>query len=137
MALRELIYQNRVLTRLDDYLTELATQKKRSEKIAAANVGETDHDLIRPVSNFAVQTWEAMRAADKLPESRVAHHGKTSDVINAIKKGLEEDGMGDLVREIRVSDSARCKAGDARRFTQTSSLRCNTAGRTASWWCSK
>lgn len=70
MALRELIYQNRVLTRLDDYLTELAAQKKRSEKIAAANVGETDHDLIRPVPNFAVQTWEAMRAANNLPESR-------------------------------------------------------------------
>ncbi|MBH2018028.1 MAG: DEAD/DEAH box helicase family protein [Burkholderiales bacterium] len=70
MALRELVYQNRVLTRLDDYLNELAIQKKRADKIAAANVGETDPDLIRPVPNFALQTWEAMRAAGKLPESR-------------------------------------------------------------------
>lgn len=71
MALRELVYQNRVLTRLDDYLTELAAQKKKADKIAEANVGETDPDLIRPVPNFALQTWEAMRAAGKLPESRV------------------------------------------------------------------
>ena len=70
MALRELEYQNRVLTRLDEYLTELAVQKKKADKIAAANVGETDPDLIRPVPNFALQTWEAVRAAGKLPESR-------------------------------------------------------------------
>lgn len=71
MALRELVYQNRVLTRLDDYLTELAGQKNKADKIAAANVGETDPDLMRPVPNFALQTWEAMRTASKLPESRV------------------------------------------------------------------
>lgn len=70
MALRELVYQNRVLTRLDGYLTELAVQKKKADKIAAANVGETDPDLVRPVPDFALQTWETMRAAGKLPESR-------------------------------------------------------------------
>lgn len=71
MALRELVYQNRVLTQLDAYLAELAAQKKKADKISAANVGETDPDLIRPVPNFALQAWESMREAGKLPESRV------------------------------------------------------------------
>ena len=35
----------------------------------------------------------------------IAHHANTSDVVNAIKKGLEDDGMGDLVRQIHVSDA--------------------------------
>ena len=70
MALRELEYQNRVLNRLDEYLTELATQKKRADKIAAANVLEDDPELLRPVPDFPLKTWEAMRAAGKLPESR-------------------------------------------------------------------
>ncbi|CAN5458103.1 hypothetical protein BH10PSE16_BH10PSE16_23970 [soil metagenome] len=70
MALRELVYQNRVLARLDDYLNELATQKKKADKIAAANVLEDDPELLRPVPDFALKTWEAMRAAGKLPESR-------------------------------------------------------------------
>jgi type III restriction enzyme len=34
----------------------------------------------------------------------ITHHADTAKVIDAIKKGLEEDGMGDLVREIRTSD---------------------------------
>ena len=34
----------------------------------------------------------------------ITHHANTSDVVGAIKKGLEEDGMGDLVKEIRISD---------------------------------
>lgn len=70
MALRELEYQNRVLTRLDDYLNELVIQKKRADKIAAANLLEDDPELLRPVPDFALTTWDAMRAAGKLPESR-------------------------------------------------------------------
>lgn len=70
MALRDLDYQGRVLARLDDYLTELAAQKTKADKIAAANIGETDPDLIRPVPDFPLKAWEAMRAAGKLPESR-------------------------------------------------------------------
>ncbi len=71
MALRELEYQNRVLARLDDYLTELAIQKIKADKIVAANVGESDPDLIRPVPDFPRKTWEALRAAAKLPEARL------------------------------------------------------------------
>ena len=70
MALRELVYQNRVLTRLDEYLTELATQKRRADKIAAANVLEDDPELLRPVPDFPLKTWEAIRAANQLPELR-------------------------------------------------------------------
>ena len=34
----------------------------------------------------------------------ITHHANTGDVVEAIKKGLEEDGMGDLVKEIRIGD---------------------------------
>ena len=71
MAFRELEYQGRVLTRLDEYLTELSLQKKRADKIAAANVLEDDPELLRPVPDFPLKTWEAMRATRKLPESRL------------------------------------------------------------------
>ena len=71
MAFRELEYQGRVLTRLDDYLTELSLQKKRADKIAAANVLEDDPQLLRPVPEFPLKTWETMRATNKLPESRL------------------------------------------------------------------
>jgi hypothetical protein len=60
MALRELEYQARVLARFDEYLTELAAQKAKADKIAAANAGETDPDLIRDVPNFAAKTWRAL-----------------------------------------------------------------------------
>ncbi len=34
----------------------------------------------------------------------VTHHADTAGVVAAIKQGLEEDGLGDLVQEIRVPD---------------------------------
>jgi type III restriction enzyme len=34
----------------------------------------------------------------------VTHHADTAAVVLAIKSGLEEDGLGDLVREIRIPD---------------------------------
>ncbi len=36
----------------------------------------------------------------------VTHHGDTARVIGAIKQGLEEDGLGDLVKEIVVEDAS-------------------------------
>ena len=45
-----------------------------------------------------------------LDESYVlTHHADTAKVVEAIKQGLEADGMGDLVREIRTSDAANPK----------------------------
>ena len=41
----------------------------------------------------------------------ITHHANTADVVNAIKKGLEEDGMGDLVKEIRTGDSSGMASG--------------------------
>lgn len=35
----------------------------------------------------------------------ITHHAETAPVVSAIKQGLEEDGMGDLVSEIRTSGS--------------------------------
>lgn len=32
----------------------------------------------------------------------ITHHAETATVVEAIKKGLEEDGLGDLVKEIKV-----------------------------------
>ncbi|MGZ8216896.1 DEAD/DEAH box helicase [Methylomagnum sp.] len=34
----------------------------------------------------------------------VTHHANTAKVVEAIKKGLEEDGLGDLVKEIRLEE---------------------------------
>jgi len=65
MALRELDYQGRVLSRLDDYLTELAHQKAKADKIAAANAGETDPDLIRSVPDFPLKAWESHACSRK------------------------------------------------------------------------
>lgn len=70
MALRDLDYQIKALARFDDYLAELAQQKRKADKIAEANAHETDPDLIREVPDFPAKTWEAMRAAGKLPEAR-------------------------------------------------------------------
>ena len=70
MALRELDYQGRVLNALDAYLAALSAQKKRADKIAAANEREDDPDLIRPVPDFPKEAWAAMAAANRLPASR-------------------------------------------------------------------
>ncbi len=34
----------------------------------------------------------------------ITHHADTARVVEAIKAGLEEDGLGDLVKEIRIGD---------------------------------
>jgi len=39
----------------------------------------------------------------------ITHHAQTSQVVTAIKKGLEEIGMGDLVKEIRYGDGDKGK----------------------------
>ncbi|MFO1422966.1 MAG: DEAD/DEAH box helicase family protein [Candidatus Competibacteraceae bacterium] len=34
----------------------------------------------------------------------ITHHADTARVVDAIKTGLEEDGLGDLIKEIRIGD---------------------------------
>jgi type III restriction enzyme len=71
MTWRDLDYQIKSLALFDDYLTELTQQKRKADKIADANTGETDPDLIREVPDFPRKTWEALKAASKLPPSRI------------------------------------------------------------------
>ncbi|MBK1717913.1 DEAD/DEAH box helicase family protein [Thiocystis violacea] len=61
-----------MLTTFDAYLTELSAQKAKADKISAANVGETDPDLLREVPDFPVKTWQALKTVGQLPPSRVA-----------------------------------------------------------------
>lgn len=70
MSLRDLEYQDRVLRVFDAYLSELAEQKRKADKIEVANRAETDPDLIREVPDFPRKTWEALHAAGQLPVSR-------------------------------------------------------------------
>ena len=71
MEIRELDYQDRVLARFDDYLSELAKQKAKADKIAEANKHETDPDLIRKVPDFPSEAWKELWNARKLPASRI------------------------------------------------------------------
>ncbi|MDP2784113.1 MAG: DEAD/DEAH box helicase family protein [Sulfurimicrobium sp.] len=89
MPLRDLDYQSHVLSRLDDYLSELSAHKRKADKIAAANAEETDPDLIRPVPDFPLKTWEAMQATGKLPASR-----------SGIPYSSRDDGIGRAVPNI-------------------------------------
>ena len=57
-----------MLTRLDDYLAELSSQKKRADGIAKLGAEQPDLGLEAP--DFALKAWEAMKAVGKLPESR-------------------------------------------------------------------
>jgi type III restriction enzyme len=41
----------------------------------------------------------------------ITHHADTADVVEAIKKGLEEDGLGDLVKEVRISGNGQASSG--------------------------
>lgn len=107
MSLRDLDYQSRVLMRLDDYLAELSSQKTKADKIIAANIGETDPDLIRPVPDFPLKAWETMKLADKLPESR-----------QAIPYSSRSDGIGRTVPNIVF----KVPTGGGKTFLAVSSL---------------
>lgn len=41
----------------------------------------------------------------------ITHHADTAGVVQAIKRGLEEDGLGDLVKEIKTGDSRGSGSG--------------------------
>ncbi len=64
------------------------------------------------VGRILRQPHAAKTGVALLDESYViTHHANTADVVAAIKKGLEEDGMGDLVKEIRTGDAAGMPSG--------------------------
>ncbi|MBP2431501.1 DEAD/DEAH box helicase [Bradyrhizobium elkanii] len=41
----------------------------------------------------------------------ITHHAKTADVVDAIKDGLEQDGLGDLVLQVSQEDSKKSGKG--------------------------
>jgi type III restriction enzyme len=65
---RQLDYQDRVVTALDTYLEVLKAKRARADKIAA--LAAQDPDLGITVPDFAKETWDALKAAGKLPISR-------------------------------------------------------------------
>jgi len=67
---RQLDYQDRVLSTLDAYLDLLKEKKARADKVAA--LAAQDPDLGIAIPDFSKETWEAMKAAGKLPASRAA-----------------------------------------------------------------
>lgn len=68
MSLRELDYQDRVLRVFDAYVAELSEQKKQADAIAA--LAKQHPELRIDVPDFPAKTWDALRAAGQLPESR-------------------------------------------------------------------
>jgi type III restriction enzyme len=69
MALRDLDYQGRVLSCLDDYLQELAAQKAKADRIAELSKDQPELGL--EVPDFPLKAWEALKSAGKLPENRM------------------------------------------------------------------
>jgi len=69
MGLRDLDYQGRVLSRLDDYLQELVAQKAKADRIAALSKEQPELGL--EVPDFPLKAWEALKAAGRLPENRM------------------------------------------------------------------
>ncbi|MBP6807233.1 MAG: DEAD/DEAH box helicase family protein [Chromatiaceae bacterium] len=68
MPLRDLEYQARVLTRFDEYLTELAAQKAIADE--AEQVVREHPKAGLTVPNFPATTWRSLKEAGKLPPSR-------------------------------------------------------------------
>ena len=69
MGLRDLDYQGRVLSRLDDYLQELVAKKAKADRIAALSKEQPELGL--EVPDFPLRAWEALKAAGRLPENRM------------------------------------------------------------------
>ena len=105
MSLRDLDYQSHVLARLDDYLAELSSQKKRADGIAKLAVEQPDLGL--EVPDFALKTWDALKAAGKVPESR-----------QAIPYSSRFDGIGRSVPNIVF----KVPTGGGKTFLAVSSL---------------
>jgi type III restriction enzyme len=65
---RQLDYQDRVLSTLDAFLDLLKDKKKRADRVAA--LAAQDPDLGLAIPDFTKESWDAMKAAGKLPPSR-------------------------------------------------------------------
>src|SRR5947208_1961252 len=68
--LRELDYQHRVLAALSAYLDVLKDEKAKADKVAALIAEQPELGI--PPRDFAAEAWKRLKAAGKLPPSRVA-----------------------------------------------------------------
>ena len=68
--LRQLDYQDRILTTLDAYLDLLKEKKTRSDRINA--LAAADPGLGLAIPDFAKEAWDALKTDGKLPASRAA-----------------------------------------------------------------
>ena len=86
MALRDLEYQARVLSRLDDYLTELATWKSNADQVA--ELARQNPTLHLPIPDFSAETWEAMRASGRVLKIRVNRIEKPTKIRPKSASGM-------------------------------------------------
>ena len=88
--LRQLDYQDRVLSALDAFVNALATEKAKADKIAALIAADPNLGLDMP--DFAAKAWETLKNNGKLPTSRAAipfsprFNGLKRSVPNAVLK---------------------------------------------------
>lgn len=68
--IRQLDYQDRVLSSLDGYLDILRVEKAKADKVAALAMEQPDIGL--EVPDFPARTWAELQGAGKLPSSRTA-----------------------------------------------------------------
>ena len=64
MGLRQLEYQDRVLSTLDVYLHCLKEEKQESDKVAKHAASRPDLDIIIP--DFAEKAWNKLRVGEKI-----------------------------------------------------------------------
>lgn len=77
MAFRELDYQTRALTALDDWLERLVEEKGKANKVAAL-IAENP-DLGIPLPDFPLKAWERMAADKGVPKGRAYSPRKSGD----------------------------------------------------------
>ena len=88
--LRTLEYQDRVLSKLDAYLSTLKGEKARADNIA--RVAADDPDLGIEIPDFAAKTWAKLKGEGAFPPSRAAipysprHDGAGHPVPNVVLK---------------------------------------------------
>lgn len=68
MAMRELVYQSRALSALDDYLERLGDEKAKADQVAAIIAVNPGVEI--PLPDFPAKAWERMAADKGVPGGR-------------------------------------------------------------------
>jgi type III restriction enzyme len=73
--------------------------------LCSLSASRNERALTQLIGRILRQPWAQKTGIAALDECYVVtHHADTARVVEAIKQGLEEDGLGDLVQEIRIPD---------------------------------